>query len=139
MATLSAAAPGRSPGRLFLILGLGLTVLGIIGYAVQLAVHRLTVPWYLPGSATLGAVFLVVALWQGRTVWRWLALLLVLLVAGAEWAILASARLPAYTGPVEEGKPFPAFTTVRADGSTFTQHDLGGDHNDVMVFFRGRW
>jgi hypothetical protein len=28
---------------------------------------------------------------------------------------------------------------MRADGSPFTQRDLEGDQNNVMVFFRGRW
>ena len=48
-------------------------------------------------------------------------------------------RLPAYTGPVAAGQPFPEFATQRADGSPFTQRDLEGDQNNVMVFFRGRW
>jgi peroxiredoxin len=48
-------------------------------------------------------------------------------------------RLPLYKGPVAMGRPFPAFATVRADGSPFTQRDLQGDKNSVLVFFRGRW
>jgi len=68
-----------------------------------------------------------------------LALLLVLLLAGAEWAFLLASRLPAYTGPVAAGQPFPEFTTVRADGKPFARRDLDGDQNSVLVFFRGRW
>ena len=62
-----------------------------------------------------------------------------MLLAGAEWAFLLEMRLPAYTGPVAAGQPFPEFTTQRADGTPFTQHDLEGDQKNVMVFFRGRW
>jgi hypothetical protein len=40
----SVAAPRRRPGRRLLALGLGLAALGVIGYAVQLAAHRLTTP-----------------------------------------------------------------------------------------------
>jgi hypothetical protein len=139
MTTSPTAVPRRYPGRLFLALGLALTALGVIGYVVQLSAQRLFAPWYMPWSATLGVFLLVVSLWQARTVWRWLALLLVMLFAGAEWAFLLGERLPPYSGPVTVGKPFPAFATVRADGTSFTQRDLEGDQNGVMVFFRGRW
>ena len=77
MTTTSAAAPRPFPGRLFLALGLGLAALGVIGYIVQIATRHLSAPWYLPCLATLGAVFVAVSLWQARTVWRVLALLLV--------------------------------------------------------------
>jgi FtsH-binding integral membrane protein len=139
MTISSAAAPRRFPGRLFLALGLGLAALGVIGYVVQISTGRLIAPWYMPCLATLGVLFLAVALWQARSVWRILALLLVMLLAGAEWAFLLGSRLPVYSGPVAEGRPFPAFATAQADGTTFTQHDLEGDQNNVMVFFRGRW
>jgi hypothetical protein len=139
MSTPSPTPRRRPPGLLLVTLGLGLAALGIIGYAAQVAALRLTTPWYVPLSATLGVLCLVVALWQGRTVWRVLALLLVLLLAAGEWAFLLETRLPAYTGPVAEGKPFPPFSTSRADGRTFTQEDLRGGHNHVFVFFRGRW
>jgi cytochrome oxidase Cu insertion factor (SCO1/SenC/PrrC family) len=111
----------------------------VLGYVAQVATHRVLAPWSLPASATLGAIFLVVSLWGRRTVWRVLALLLVVLLAGAETSFLLMIRLPAYTGPVAAGQPFPAFATVRADGTTFTQHDLEGDPDNVLVFFRGRW
>jgi hypothetical protein len=133
------AAPRRYPGRLLLALGLVLPALGMAGYAAQVAAHHLTVPWYLPLSAALGVALVVLSLWRARTVWRVLALLLVLLLAGAEGAFLVRVRLPAYTGPVAAGQPFPAFTTTRADGTPFTQRDLEGDQDNVLVFFRGRW
>jgi hypothetical protein len=139
MITTSPTAPRPSAGRLWLALGLVLPVLGVIGYFVQVAVHRLTAPWYLPSLATLGVVCLVVSLWRRRTVWRVLALVPVVLVAAATWAFVLGERLPAYTGPVAVGQTFPAFATARADGTPFTQRDLEGDQDNVLVFFRGRW
>jgi hypothetical protein len=133
------ATPRRASGRRSLVLGLGLAVLGIIGYVVQLQLHRLTTPWYMPFLATLGALLVVNSLLQKRSVWRGLALLLVALLAGAEWLFLLTLKLPEYAGPVAARKPFPAFATTRADGTPFTQRDLGGARADVMVFFRGRW
>ncbi len=131
--------PRRTPGRRSLLLGLVLAALGIIGYVVQLRLHRLMTPWYMPLLATLGALLVVNSLWQKCSVWRGLALLLVALLAGAQWLFLLTLKLPEYAGPVAVGQPFPAFATTRADGTPFTQRDLGGDRADVMVFFRGRW
>ena len=122
-----------------LTVGLLAAVLGVIGYVIQLKAQRLTVPWYMPIAATVGLVFVIASLWQARTVWRVLALLLVALLAGGGWAFLWLMRLPAYTGPVAAGQPFPAFTTARADGTSFTQDDLKGSQTSVLVFFRGRW
>jgi hypothetical protein len=139
--TISAtAAPGRSSGRLLLLLGVALAVLGVVGYVVQLRVQHLTTPWYMPCAATLGVACVAASLVRRRSIWRVLALVLMVLVAGAEWALLLVAlRLPPYTGPVAAGRPFPAFTTARADGTPFTQYDLQGGPDSVLVFFRGRW
>jgi hypothetical protein len=139
MTISSTSPPRRFSGRLLLALGLSLTVLGVLAYIVQLSTKRLLTPWYMPAATTLGAILLVASLWQRRTVWRVLALLLLLLLAGLEWAVFLAAQLPAYTGPLAEGKPFPAFTTMKADGSPFTQRDLEGEPSQVLVFFRGRW
>jgi hypothetical protein len=139
MTTAPAAAPSRRPGRLILVLGIALAVLGVIGYVLQIRAQRLTTPWYMPIAATVGVALLVFSLWQGRSVWRVLALLLVALLAGAEWAFLLMTRLPPYTGPIAVGKPFPAFSTSRADGTPFTQSHLKGEQTSVLVFFRGRW
>ena len=139
MTTSSHAAPRRYPGRLFLALGLSVAALGVIGYVVQFAAQRLTTPWYVPCAATLGVALVALSLGRARTVWRALALLLLVLLAGAEWALLQQMRLPAYTGPVAEGQRFPAFVTSREDGTPFTQLDLEGDQDSVLVFFRGRW
>src|SRR6516165_8753925 len=99
MSTPSSTPAPRAPGRRLVALGLGITVLGIIAYSVQIAVHRLFTPWYVPAAATLGVVLLLIALWQKRNVWRVLGLLLVVVIAGLAW-VFVLARLPAYTGPV---------------------------------------
>jgi cytochrome oxidase Cu insertion factor (SCO1/SenC/PrrC family) len=122
-----------------LLAGLGLSALGLIGYIAQLSAQRLATPWYMPCAATLGAACIILALWRRRTVWRVLALLLVMLLAGAEWAFVLGTRLPAYAGPVAVGRSFPGFATVRSDGTPFSERDLAGDQNSVLVFFRGRW
>jgi len=139
MTSSSSPAPHRFRGRLFVLLGLGLAVLGVVAYVVQISVGRLMAPWYMPTMASLGVVLVVVSLLERRTVWRVFALLVVVLLAGAEWAVLCALRLPAYMGPIAVGRPFPAFETSRADGTPFTQRDLAGDRNSVLVFFRGRW
>ncbi len=138
MTNSTAAAPHRIFGRLFMSLGLALAVLGVVAYAVQISLQRLTVPWYMPALATLGVVLVVVSLIERRTIWRILALGALLLVAGAEWAFLYALRLPPYTGLIAVGRPFPAFETKRADGTAFTERDLAGSQNTVLVFFRGR-
>jgi hypothetical protein len=140
MTTTSTAEPRRYPGRLFIALGFALTALGIVAYVVQIAAEHLKMPWYLPISGILGAVCAAIALWQARSVWRVLALILLVLVAGLEGAFLFAIRLPPYTGTrVAAGKPFPAFATSSSEGTSFTQSDLEGDRDTVMVFFRGRW
>jgi hypothetical protein len=122
-----------------MLLGFGLAVLGIAAYVLQLWLRRLSVPWYMPAAALLGAALVAASLWEKRTVWRILALVVVLLLGGFEVMALNSMRLPRYTGPVAVGKPFPAFEAKLADGSPFSQASLPGDRDTVMVFFRGRW
>ena len=70
MTSLNHTITPRLPGRLFVLLGLCLTFLGIAGYVVQIALGRLLAPWYMPALATLGVVLVVISLWERRTVWR---------------------------------------------------------------------
>jgi hypothetical protein len=140
MTTSSTTVPRRYPGRLFVALGFGLSALGIAAYTAQIAAERLKAPWYLPVSGMLGVLCVAIALWQARSVWRVLALVVLVLVACSDWWLLLGTRLPDYTGTqVATGKPFPAFLTAKADGTPFTQRDLKGERDTVMVFFRGRW
>jgi hypothetical protein len=137
---MSTATPAAAkPGRGVLLLGLACAVLGVAAYVAQVSMSRLTTPWYLPATGIVGVVLVVLALGQKRTIWRWLTLAFVGFLAAFEGLFLFGTRLPAYAGPLEIGKPFPAFQTLRADGSTFTQADFKGDKNTVLVFFRGRW
>jgi FtsH-binding integral membrane protein len=129
----------RFRSRLFVLSGLGLAVLGVVAYVVQISLQRLMLPWYMPTLASLGAVLIFVSLLERRTVWRVFALVAVVVLAGAEVAFLYAVRLPAYAGPVAVGRPFPAFETKRAAGAAFSQVDLAGDQKSVLVFFRGRW
>jgi hypothetical protein len=144
MSTTSPPLPRRYPGRLLLWLGFALPFLGIAAYVVQMWAERLYAPWYVPIAATLGVVLVLVSLVLARTVWRVLVLLLVVALAGFEWYALMGMRAPAYTGPVADGQPMPSFVATEVDGKepdgkTFTQADLAGDKNNVLVFFRGRW
>src|SRR6267142_286841 len=57
MTTSSIAEPPRSSGHLYLVLGLGLATLGVIGYAVQISMRHLTAPYRLAlaGAGAAGA------------------------------------------------------------------------------------
>ena len=131
--------PDRSRGRLLLLSGLGLALLGVVGYVVLFSLENLKYPWYMPAMALLGVALVLTSLAKRRTIWRMLALVAVVLLAGLELAFLYAVRLPAYTGPIAVGRRFPAFEAKRADGTPFTQADLAGDQHHVLVFFRGRW
>jgi hypothetical protein len=130
----------RHPGRAYLVLGALVALAGLGLYAVQWQAKVLKTPWYVPILATMGAALVVLALVRSRSIWRWLAAVFFTLFAAAEWvALLVLMSAPAYTGPAKVGQPFPEFTTTLADGSTFTQDNLKGTKNTVLVFFRGRW
>jgi hypothetical protein len=87
----------------------------------------------------LGVALMILALMRARSLWRWTAVVLFTLFVGLQWWALLAMRTPAYTGPVKDDQPFPAFATTLANGSAFTQAGLKGDQNTVMVFFRGHW
>lgn len=139
MVTTSPLEPRRASGRFFLLSGIALAVLGVVGYAVQIKAQRLATPWYLPLAATIGLFLVAVSLILRRGLWRFVALVLMVLFAAATWAFLLLTRLPAYTGPAVAEKAFPAFETRQANGETFTQDDLKGEQTSAIVFFRGRW
>ncbi len=128
-----------SSGRKLVVIGLLLALAGPAAYAALIAAQQLPMPWFLPISATLGVMLIAASLWRARRVGRILALVVVLLLAGFEWMFVFATRLPPYTGPVAIGQPFPAFTSRRADGTTFTDDDLRDGQTNVLVFFRGRW
>src|SRR5262249_15809876 len=121
-------------------IGIILALLPLVACIIQFQLKRLTVPWYLPLLSTLGVLLLLLSLRRRRTVWRFLALVLFGLLTAGEWVFLgALMNLPAYAGAAVAGQPFPTFSTPLADGSPFTEAQLKGDKNTVLVFFRGRW
>ena len=130
----------RHPGRLYLFLGLLVAASGIAIYTIQIRAKVLAAPWYVPILATAGLLLVMLALAQSRTIWRWLAAGAVTLLAAGEWLMmLVLMAAPAYTGSVEVGRAFPNFDTTLAGGGNFSQADLQGDKDTVLLFFRGRW
>jgi len=130
----------RHPGRPLLLLGVLVALAGpVLLILLVFAAKILITPWYGPLLGTLGLALIILALKRSRSIWRWTAAVLVTLLVGFQWWALFAMALPAYTGPVKHGDPFPAFATTLADGSAFTLADLQGDQNTVMVFFRGHW
>jgi hypothetical protein len=129
--------PSRGPFLTWL--GLGLAVLGVVAYVAQVSLRRLSWPWYMPALAIVGVGLVAIALREKRTAWRWLALLVLVLLTWSELALLHAMRLPAYAGAVAVGKPFPAFEAKLPNGTPFTHNDLAGGPDNVLVFFRGRW
>ena len=130
----------RHPGRSLLLLGVFLALAGpVLMILLIFAAKILITNWYGPLLGTLGLALIILALMRSRSIWRWTAVVIFSLLVGFQWWALLAMRTPAYTGPVKDGQPFPAFATTLADGSAFTQDDLKGDQNTVMVFFRGHW
>src|SRR5215813_4837271 len=132
-------AVDRRPGRRLLWFGMVVALSGIVIFFVLLSAKILIAPWYIPILASLGAGLLLVSLVRARSIWRWTAFLLFTAFATAVWVLLLVVlATPAYTGPVQGGQPFPEFATALAGGSSFTQDELKGEQNTVMVFFNGR-
>jgi hypothetical protein len=132
--------PARSPGNSLVWLGAGLPSLALLLWAAQFFAGVLVVPWYAPVLCTAGVLFLLLAVLRRPRWGRILGLLFFTLIAAGNWyLVLVLSRLPDYTGPIAAGSQFPSFTAQRADGTPFTQADLKGDRNTVLVFFRGRW
>ncbi len=135
-----AKTPVRRPGRSLLLFGVFLALAGpVVMFVLMFGAKILIAPWYAPLLGTLGVVLMIAALMRSRSIWRWTAVAIFTLFVAFQWLGLLALRTPAYTGPVKDGQPFPAFATTLADGSAFTQADLRGDQNTVMVFFRGHW
>jgi hypothetical protein len=137
-------APPKSGGRLALWTGLLAVVAGLVLYTLQIQAANLTAPWYVPLLATFGTGLVLLSLLRRRTIWRVAALLLLgAVTAGEWWFLLSYSKLPAATGRIEQGKPIPEFTAVRADGTPdgtpFTADNLKGEKETILVFFRGRW
>lgn len=135
----SAQAREKPTGRGYVWLSFALGLLAPALLITQIQAKRLFVPWYLPIIGTFALVLMLVAVVRLRTIWRFLGMGLLGLLAGFEWFMISASKLPEYAGPISVGQPFPAFESSLPDGTPFTQADLRGEQNTVMVFFRGRW
>lgn len=143
MATENLPAPPptrcRPPARWLFRGGWALVLLGLVGYAVQLAaLKQFFVPWYAPVLATAGVLAMLLAVRQRWSVLRVLGLVLALLLTAGEWFFLVSlSRAPTYAGPAT-GQHVPTFAAIRADGTSFSDRDLASQPT-ILVFFRGHW
>jgi len=128
------------PGRPLMLLRVLLALGGVAAFFVlTFAAKVLVTPWYAPLLGTAGVALIVLSLTRSRSGWRWTVAAFVTLFVGLQWLAVFALRTPPYTGPVNEGAPFPAFATTLADGAAFTQADLRGDKSTVIVFYRGHW
>src|SRR5262245_17879652 len=106
----------RHPGRSLLLLGVFLALAGpVLMMLLTFAAKILVTPWYAPLLGTLGVALIILALVRSRSIWRWTAAVIFTLFVVFQWYTLLAMRLPAYTGPVKDGEPFPAFATSLAD------------------------
>jgi hypothetical protein len=121
------------------LVGITLPFLALGIYAVQFQQKLLFVPWYVPILALAGVLAISIALWQRPTVLRVVGLVVVMLLCAGEWTVLSVSKLPSYSGPARAGATMPAFQTVLADGTPFTERDLSRGKPTALVFFRGRW
>lgn len=128
--------PRRWP---YFALGVGIFLLGIVAYAVQMGQHSFLLPWYLPISGTIGLGLMIGGAWQRRGWLRSIGVIVFLLMCLMEWGLLLGTTTPPYTGPAQPGRSVPAFAAVRASGEPFTDKDLAQGTASVLVFFRGRW
>jgi hypothetical protein len=130
----------RYPGRFYIGLAFLTTLLGLLLYGFQFYNSLLTTSWYAPILATLGFGLAVLSLSFARTIWRMAIVVFLGLFAGLEWYILlVLSVLAPYQGPVKDGAKFPAFHTKLSDGTLYTQKDLTGTKDTVLVVFRGHW
>lgn len=106
----------------------------------QMTLHRMGMPWYIPGLATVGVIALWVAGVRRPSILLRIVSLSALLLCALEWYGLAvGTRTPQYTGPIAVAKPIPRFATKLVTGESFSHRDLAHGHPSLLVFFRGRW
>src|SRR5215510_1255897 len=103
----------RHPGRSLLLLGVFLAVAGpVLMILLTFAAKILITPWYAPLLGTLGVALIILALMRSRSFLRWTAVVIFTVFVAFQWYALLAMRTPAYTGPVKDSEPFPAFVTT---------------------------
>lgn len=114
------------------------TIAGMGLYPVVLNTGYLKFPWFVLVFACLGLGLAWYSWSKKNTLWRLFMLLLCFGLLGLElWFIFYHSKLPAYAGPLSEGKTLPAFTAKLSDGKAFTQDALVSEQDTVIVFYRG--
>ena len=132
--------PHPSTRRLLLWAGPLLCLVGIALFPIMMMAGHLGLPWYTPALAILGTVCVVLALGAKKSAWRYVNLAFCSLLAVLTvFLVFFMPRLNPYAGPAKAGESFPPFTAKRADGTEFTQANLVGAQNTVIVFYRGKW
>lgn len=131
-----------TPPRVWPWIGVGILciVLGPLLLWGQMTWHRMGMPWYIPGLASVGVCAMLVAAYRRRSLLPRIAASLALLLCLFEWYALAiGTRTPEYVGPLALNQPFPAFATELVTGESFSQRNLGQGKPQLLIFFRGRW
>src|SRR5262245_4340699 len=98
--TVVQGAPARRLPLFFI--GVLLFFAGFVAYAIQMSMHRLTMPWYIPISATAGVLLMLFSAWQRRSIVRGVFACMFLLACGSLWYMaLVGTRTPQYAGPAQ--------------------------------------
>jgi hypothetical protein len=129
-------APRRWP---FFFIGVLLFIVGPVAYAIQMNMHRLSMPWYIPILSTIGVLLMLLSVVQRRGIVRIVFLVLFMLFCGFEWMSLLATSTPKYVGPAQTGHKLPEFSASLANGARFTNKDLENGTPSALLFFRGHW
>jgi AhpC/TSA family protein len=134
----------RRPSALPAVLGLLLTLGGVVSYFVIVLHFGAWLPWVRNTAAPnlvllgLGLALSLGAAWRTR---GWLAASLaavsVALSAAFVWMLFVAWVLPPVPGPAI-GAPAPDFALVDQDGKTARLADFRGSPL-LLVFYRGHW
>ncbi len=143
MATKSpAAGPLQGPrGWPLFLLGMLVFCAGPVVYAVQVVgLRQAVMPWAMLALTSAGVVLMATSLVRRFSIARTIGCVVFLALTGFQWLFfLVIAKTPPYTGPAQTGARPPAFTAKLADGRPFSNADLGGGQDTVLLFFRGFW
>jgi cytochrome oxidase Cu insertion factor (SCO1/SenC/PrrC family) len=134
----------RRPSALPAVLGLLLTLAGVVSYFVIVLHFGARLPWVRNTAAPnlvllgLGLALSLRAAWRTR---GWLAPSLaavgVAVSAAFVWMLFVAWVLPPVPGPAI-GAPAPDFALVDQDGKTARLADFRGSPL-LLVFYRGHW
>jgi len=124
---------------LLFILGVLLFVAGPVAFSIQMNMHRLMMPWYIPILATAGVLLMLLSVVRRWGLVRIALLILFVLACGFEWVALMKSSTPKYVGPAQPGHRLPDFSASLADGRPITTKDFEQGKPTALLFFRGHW